>query len=126
MSAETVVRSSVETVLAQMRALTGSVPQRSADNGYRVEVALQPEPMQVARAEQALVRRGYIPNLSGAPGRVRLEARALEGCCTLRFESFMRIGAALVEMSEEQHSHLERILFRLAAAISAKEGMVSA
>lgn len=118
MSAEMVVRSSLETVRARMQALTGSAPQRSGDRSYRVEVTLRPEPIQVARAEQTLVRRGYLPSLAGAPGRVRLEAKAAGGCCTLRFESFMRIGAAMVELTDDQRATLETILHRLATAIS--------
>lgn len=120
MSAETVVATSLETALTALQDLAGATPQRFGDGAHRVEFALTPVPIQLARAEQTLARRGYAPRLEGYPGRVRLEVRAVEGCVSLRFESFMRIGAALVELDEAQRQAVESILLRLAQVIQTR------
>lgn len=105
MTLELTTPSPPQTVLAMIARLTGvdAVP---FGGWFTLDLPLRPEPIQVARAEHALVRRGTGPDLRGRMGRVRLEVRPSAGGSTLRAEHTIRLAGTMQPLSEQQRRRL--------------------
>lgn len=126
MGAELFVAGSVETAVRVLGGSVGATPQPCGAGAWRVDVLVAPDPMQVARAEQVLARRGYYPRLAGSPGRVLVEVRPAAGGCVLRHEALVRVGAAQLALTREQAARLDEHLGELAASIEAADWMPEA
>lgn len=104
------IEQSLPSLCAAFWKATGVAPSVVETGHYVLELGLAPEPLQVARAEQVLARRGWSSDLRSAHGRIRLDIERDGEGTRLRFEGVMRLGPTVVDLTDDQQRRLEEAL----------------